>query len=84
MNPIIAYEQRYINLEELALVLWDFGTNQIYEVGEKCFSFYCHLANRKDRVLGGDDKVENDIDVSFYYIKKYRSDLNGNDEWFGE
>lgn len=78
MNAIFLYEQRYINIEELALVLWDFSPSLIYEVGEKCFAFYCNLANQSERVING-----NNIS-GLFYIRKYGSDHDGNDEWFCE
>lgn len=45
MNLILQYEQGYIPFSELEIALWDFGPNAIYEIGERCFSFYCNKAN---------------------------------------
>ncbi len=45
MNPILLYEQGYIPFFTLQDLLWDFGPNSIFEVGEKCFEFYCNKAN---------------------------------------
>lgn len=44
------------------------GQNQIYDVGEKRFSFYC-------------DKVNKFHDYD-YYILKYGSGLNDESEWY--
>lgn len=70
MNPILLYEQGYITFTELEIYLWDMGTNQIYDVGEKCFAFYCSKAN----------KFNNNV----YYIRKYGSGLNDQHEWYCE
>lgn len=70
MNSIFQYEQGYIPFSKLELILWDFGPNQIYEVGEKCFEFYCCKANG----LHNFD----------YYILKYGSGLNAKHEWYCE
>ena len=70
MNPILAYEQGYIPFSKLENVLWDIGPNSIFEVGEKCFSFYCNKSNR--------------FHSSDYYIRNYGSDLSGDDEWYCE
>lgn len=70
MNPIIAYELRYIPFSDLEDNLWDFGPNGINEVGEKCFEFYCSKANNF-----------HDHD---YYILKYGSGLHDESEWYCE
>ncbi len=70
MNSIFQYEQGYIPFSKLQLILWDFGPNQIYEVGEKCFEFYC-------------SKVNEFHDYDFY-IRKYGSDLYAKSEWYCE
>lgn len=70
MNPILAYEQGYIPFSKLEKVLWDMGPNSIFEVGKKCFSFYCNKSN----VFHSRD----------YYIRKYGSDLSEDDEWYCE
>lgn len=70
MNPIFQYEQGYIPFSNLENYLWDMGPNAIFEVGEKCFSFYLSKANGFT-----------DCD---YYILKYRSGLNDESEWYCE
>lgn len=67
MNPIIAYELHYISFSELEALLWDFGPNKIFEVGEKCYVFYLNKSN-----------CLHEYD---YYIKKYGSDLYAKSEW---
>lgn len=44
MNEILQYELGYITFESLEKVLWDFGMNTIYEIGEERFRFYIHKA----------------------------------------
>nr|DAV18305.1 MAG TPA: hypothetical protein [Caudoviricetes sp.] len=44
------------------------GQNQIREIGEKCFEFYCSKAN------GFHDYA--------FYIRNYGSDLNDEQEWY--
>lgn len=68
MNPILLYEQGYIPFSTLQDLLWDFGPNSIFEVGEKCFEFYCKKANKF-------------INYDFY-IRKYGSDINDESEWY--
>ncbi len=68
VNPILAYEFGYIPFSKLETVLWDFGPNAIYEVGERCFSFYCSKSNGLT-----------DFD---YYILNYGSGLNDEFEWY--
>ncbi len=68
MNPILLYEQGYIPFSTLQDLLWDFGPNSIFEVGEKCFAFYCCRANKF-------------IDFDFY-IRNYGVSLNDDSEWF--
>lgn len=70
MNPIYAYGLKIITFEELEKVLWDMGPNQIIDIGEKCFAFYCNKANG---FLNFD-----------FYILRYGSGLNANDEWYCE
>nr|DAM18167.1 MAG TPA: hypothetical protein [Caudoviricetes sp.] len=70
MNPVLAYEQGYIPFSTLQNILWDFGPNSIFEIGEKCFAFYCSKANNFHNYD--------------YYIKSYGSDLYAESEWFGE
>lgn len=70
MNPILAYEQAYITLSELEEILWDMGQNQIYDVGENCFAFYCSKINKFH-------KYE-------FYIRNYGSDINDESEWYCE
>lgn len=70
MNPIAAYEFGYITFSDLELILWDMGPNDIYEIGERCFAFYCSKANG----LHNFD----------YYILKYGSGLNAKHEWYCE
>lgn len=70
MNPILLYEQGYIPFFTLQDLLWDFGPNSIFEVGEKCFEFYCNKAN-------GFHNFD-------FYILKYGSGLNDEREWFSE
>lgn len=70
MNPIFAYEQGYIPFSSLQNQLWDFGTNCIFEVGEKCFEFYCNKAN--------------DFHNYDFYILRYGSGLNDEREWYCE
>jgi len=68
MNHVYLYEQGYIPFSELEKVLWDFGPNVIFEIGEYHYSFYLNKAN-------GLHEFE-------YYIKKYGSDLNAESEWY--
>ena len=68
MNPILLYEQGYIPFSTLQDLLWDFGPNSIFEVGEKCFAFYCCRANKF-------------IDYDFY-IRNYATSINDDNEWF--
>ena len=68
MNPIIAFEQGYIPFSELEIKLWDMGPNGIFEVGEKCFSFYCNRVN--------------EFHDYEYYILKFGSGLNDEHEWY--
>lgn len=68
MNPIIAFEQGYIPFSDLKKHLWDMGPNSILAVGEKCFVFYCDRANGFHN---------ND-----FYILKYGSGLDGDEEWY--
>lgn len=70
MNPILQYEQLYISFSELEILLWDFGPNAIFEIGECCFCFYCNRANG--------------IHNNDFYIKIYGSDLNADNEWYCE
>ncbi|MGM0341647.1 hypothetical protein IGK47_004758 [Enterococcus sp. AZ007] len=70
MNPILQYEQGYITFNDLEKFLWDFSPNQIFEIGEKCFAFYLNKSNGF-------------LDYNFY-ILKYGSGLNANDEWYCE
>lgn len=70
MNPILLYEQGYIPFSTLQDLLWDFGPNNIFEVGEKCFEFYCSKSNG---FLNYD-----------FYILKYGSGLNAESEWYCE
>lgn len=70
MNPILQYEQGYITFSVLESKLWDFGPNAIFEVGEKCFCFYCNRSNGFT-----------DCD---YYILNYGSGLNDESEWHCE
>lgn len=70
MNPILKYEQGYISFSELENKLADFGPNAIFEIGEKCFEFYCSKANKF-----------HDYD---YYILHYGSGLNDEREWYCE
>lgn len=70
MNPILAYEQGYIPFSSLQGQLWDMGPNWIFEIGEKCFEFYCSKANKF-----------HDYD---YYILHYGSGLNDEHEWFSD
>lgn len=70
MNLILQYEQGYISFPELEKQLWDFGPNRIYEIGEKCFEFYCKKAN----AFHNDD----------FYILRYGSGLNDEREWYCE
>lgn len=76
MNPILAYEQGYISFKELEDCLWDSTTNQIYEVGEKCFAFYCGKANSCHRC------TSNRFAKYSYYIRNYGSDLWSESEWY--
>ena len=70
MNPILLYEQGYIPFSELADALWDFSPERIFEIGEKCFSFYCDKANQFHEYN--------------FYILTYGSGLNGDEEWYCE
>lgn len=70
MNPILAYEQKYISFYELEEILWDMGPNSIQQTGEKCFEFYCSKAN-------GFHNFD-------FYILKYGSDINDQSEWYCE
>lgn len=68
MNPILLYEQGYIQFSELEKVLWDFSPERIFEIGEKCFEFYLNKSN--------------DFHNYNFYILRYGSGLNANDEWY--
>lgn len=70
MNPILQYEQGYIPFSELEHELWDFGPNAIFEVGERCFTFYCN-------------KTTGFTNCQFY-IRNYGSGLNDESEWYCE
>lgn len=70
MNLILSYEQGYIPFAELEKSLWDMGPNAIFEIGEKCFEFYCSKAN------GFHDYA--------FYIRNYGSGLNDEHEWYCE
>lgn len=70
MNPILAYELKYISFCQLKEILWDMGPNAILQIGEKCFAFYCKKAN--------------ELHSYEHYILKYGSGLNDESEWYCE
>ena len=70
MNIIIAYELGYISFSELEDTLWDFTSDEIFEVGEKHYAFYLSKANKFHNYS--------------FYIKKYGSDVYADSEWFSE